>query len=85
MNAEPNNRTETNPAMTGRLQSESNWSGVVYPRRWAFSMRPVLFMFIVALVLAGCGRRQAAWGPAHVAAVNEARASLTNFIDALTE
>jgi len=29
----PNNRTETNPAITLRLQSETNWRGVVYPTR----------------------------------------------------
>ena len=30
-----NNRTETNPAITPRLQSETYWRGVVYPTRWA--------------------------------------------------
>jgi hypothetical protein len=30
-----NNRTETNPAITPRLQSEAYWRGVVYPKRSA--------------------------------------------------
>jgi hypothetical protein len=30
-----NNRAETNPAITLRLQSEMNWRGVVYPNRSA--------------------------------------------------
>ena len=29
----PNNRTETNPATTSRLQSGIDWRGVVYPTR----------------------------------------------------
>jgi hypothetical protein len=29
----PNNRTETNPAITLRLQSGTNWRRVVYPTR----------------------------------------------------
>jgi hypothetical protein len=31
----PNNRTETNPAITLRLESKTKLRGIVYPTRWA--------------------------------------------------
>jgi len=34
MKKEPNNRTETNPAISLRVQSETQWRGVVYSIRW---------------------------------------------------
>src|SRR5437588_7160199 len=45
-----NNRTETNPAITLRLQSGTNWRGVAYPTR-SGRVKRFLLMFLFACCL----------------------------------
>src|SRR5437899_9821477 len=46
-------------------------------------MRTLVFTSLLVLTLAGCSERQNTWTPEKQAAIRAARASLTNFIEAL--